>query len=145
MNVAGMVLGIVACIFAAIPLIGAFVAIPCAVVGLPLSAVGFQRKKAAGEGKGMAIAGYHYLRYRANRCDSVLGFHYYWCSVGVIVAIGPKKTADGEVILPLTMQWEPEQPGVDKHEVPKLSDRVGVGEAQGHRGGPMPRLQGHVA
>ena len=57
MNVAGMVLGIIAIVFAFIPIVGALIAIPCIVVGLPLSSVSFVKKKRAGEGIGMALAG----------------------------------------------------------------------------------------
>ena len=57
MAVAGMILGIVAVIFAFIPVAGAFIAFPCLAVGLPLSAVGFFRNRSRGEGKGMAITG----------------------------------------------------------------------------------------
>ena len=57
MNVAGMILGIIAVIFAFIPVLGAFFAVPCLVIGLPLSAVDFVKKKRLGEGLGMAIAG----------------------------------------------------------------------------------------
>lgn len=57
MNVAGMVLGIIAIVFAFIPVFGAFIAIPCVLVGLPLAAVDFGRKKRNNEGLGMAIAG----------------------------------------------------------------------------------------
>ena len=57
MNVAGMILGIIAIVFAFIPIIGAFIAIPCICVGLPLSLVSFVNKKRVGEGIGMALAG----------------------------------------------------------------------------------------
>lgn len=57
MNVAGMILGIVAFLFAFVPLVGTWIAIPCAVIGLPLSGVSFAKKRKAGEGTGMAIAG----------------------------------------------------------------------------------------
>ena len=57
MNVAGMILGIIAICFGFIPIAGAFIAIPCVGVGLPLSAVSFVRKRRLGEGVGMAIAG----------------------------------------------------------------------------------------
>ena len=50
-------MGIVAIVFAFVPFAGAFIAIPCAVVGLSLSVVGYNRNEEAGEGKGMAIAG----------------------------------------------------------------------------------------
>ena len=38
MAVTGMILGIIAVVFAFIPIIGAFIAIPCVGVGLPLAA-----------------------------------------------------------------------------------------------------------
>ena len=57
MNVAGMTLGIIAMVFALIPVFGAFIAIPCIFVGLPLSLVSFFKKKRVGEGIGMALAG----------------------------------------------------------------------------------------
>ena len=57
MSIAGMILGIIATIFAFIPVVGAFIAIPCLAVGLPLATVDFFRKKNRGEGFGMAIAG----------------------------------------------------------------------------------------
>lgn len=57
MNVAGMILGIIAIVFAFIPIFGAFIAIPCLAVGLPLSSVSFVKKKRVGEGIGMALAG----------------------------------------------------------------------------------------
>ena len=57
MNVAGMILGIIAIMFAIIPLFGALIAVPCFVVGLPLSSVSFVKKKRVGEGIGMALAG----------------------------------------------------------------------------------------
>ena len=37
--------------------LGAFVAIPCIIVGLPLSAIGLYQGKKRGQGTGMAIAG----------------------------------------------------------------------------------------
>ncbi len=57
MGIAGMVLGIVAIVFAFILLIGPFISIPCIAVGLPLSAVAFFRDRASGRGYGMAVAG----------------------------------------------------------------------------------------
>ena len=57
MNVAGMVLGIIAVVFAFIPVFGAFISFPCIAVGLPLSAIAFVRQRKAGEGYGMAVAG----------------------------------------------------------------------------------------
>ena len=57
MNVAGMTLGIIAIVFGLIPIFGAFIAIPCIIVGLPLSLVSFFKKKRVGEGIGMALAG----------------------------------------------------------------------------------------
>ncbi len=57
MAIAGMVLGIVAIIFAFVPVVGAFISFPCIGVGLPLAIVGFLRNRKAGLGTGMAIAG----------------------------------------------------------------------------------------
>lgn len=57
MGIAGMILGIIAVVFAFIPLVGVFIAWPCVAVGLPLSGVGFYRNRKAGQGTGMAIAG----------------------------------------------------------------------------------------
>ena len=57
MNIAGMILGTIAIIFAFIPIFGAIIAIPCLAVGLPLSAISFVKKKRQGQGIGMAIAG----------------------------------------------------------------------------------------
>ena len=57
MNVAGMTLGIIAIVFAFIPIIGAFIAIPCIFMGLSLSSVSFVKKKRVGEGIGIALAG----------------------------------------------------------------------------------------
>ena len=57
MGIAGMVLGTVAVVFAFIPVFGAFIALPCIAVGLPLSAIAFFRNRRQGQGVGMAIAG----------------------------------------------------------------------------------------
>ena len=57
MGVAGMVLGIIAVIFAFIPVFGAFIAFPCLVVGLPLSGVAIYQGRKRGTGIGMAVAG----------------------------------------------------------------------------------------
>ena len=57
MGIAGMILGIIGVVFAFIPLVGPFMAIPCIAVGLPLSIVGFVRNRRRNQGKGMAIAG----------------------------------------------------------------------------------------
>ena len=57
MNVAGIILDIIAIIFAFVPIFGSFIAIPCIAIGLPLSAVDFVKKKNRGEGLGIAIAG----------------------------------------------------------------------------------------
>lgn len=51
--VAALVLGIVALVFSLIPIVGAFVAIPCGLVGGVLGAFGWK----GGEKRGMAIAG----------------------------------------------------------------------------------------
>ncbi len=56
MAVAGLVLGIVAIVFSFIPVLGMFIAIPCAIVGGILSAIAFGTRK-DGQGRGMAIAG----------------------------------------------------------------------------------------
>ena len=53
MAIAGMVLGIVAIVLFCVWYIG----LPCAVVGLVLSALGLRRAKESGTGKGMATAG----------------------------------------------------------------------------------------
>lgn len=57
MAVAGMILGIVGLVFAFIPVFGAFIAVPCVGVGLPLAAVSFVQARKRGEGLGMPIAG----------------------------------------------------------------------------------------
>ena len=56
--VAGLILGIVACVFAFIPVLGAPIAILLVLIGIPMSAIGLNAStKAAGTGKGIAIAG----------------------------------------------------------------------------------------
>ena len=45
MAVAGMILGIIGVVFAFIPVFGAFVAIPCVGVGMPLAAVAFYQAR----------------------------------------------------------------------------------------------------
>ena len=57
MGIAGMVLGILAVIFAVIPIFGWIISIPCLMVGLPLSIIGFTQNRKRGRGYGMAIAG----------------------------------------------------------------------------------------
>lgn len=57
MGIAGMVLGIIAVIFVWIPFVGPFIAVPCFMVGLPLSAVAFFQGRKNNTGVGMAIAG----------------------------------------------------------------------------------------
>ena len=56
MNIAGMVLGIIALVLAWIPFVG-IISIPMVMVGLPLSFIGFRRSRRRGNGVGMAIAG----------------------------------------------------------------------------------------
>ena len=53
MNIAGMVVGILSCVFAFLWFIG----LPLGAVGLPLSITALLQKQRAGEGRGMAIAG----------------------------------------------------------------------------------------
>ena len=57
MAVAGMILGIIAVVFAFIPVFGAFVAIPCVGVGLPLAAISFFKARKQELPLGMPIAG----------------------------------------------------------------------------------------
>ena len=57
MGVAGMVLGILALIFGFIPLFGAFIAVPCLLVGLPLAGVSFHQNRRRGASNGMALTG----------------------------------------------------------------------------------------
>ena len=57
MGIAGMILGILAVVFAVIPIIGWIISIPCLMVGLPLSIIGFSQNRKRGRGYGMAIAG----------------------------------------------------------------------------------------
>ena len=57
MAVSGMILGIVAVVFAFIPIFGAFVAIPCIGVGLPLAAIAFVQARKREGPLGMPIAG----------------------------------------------------------------------------------------
>ena len=56
MNIAGMVLGIIAMMFAWIPLIG-FISIPLVLVGLPLSFFGLRKNRKDRSGIGMALTG----------------------------------------------------------------------------------------
>ena len=57
MAIAGMVLGIVALVFGFIPLLGAFIAVPCIAVGLPLSGVSFYQAKKNNTSLGFPITG----------------------------------------------------------------------------------------
>ena len=57
MGKASLVLGIVAVVFGFIPLLGVSVAVPCALVGLPLGIVGFFDDRKAQRGFGMSTAG----------------------------------------------------------------------------------------
>lgn len=52
-----MILGIIGVVFAFIPFVGPFIAIPCILVGLPLSVAGFVKNRRRGLGAGRAIAG----------------------------------------------------------------------------------------
>lgn len=56
MNIAGMVLGIVAVVLVWIPFIG-MISIPMVLVGLPLSFFGLQKSRRRGDGVGIAVAG----------------------------------------------------------------------------------------
>ncbi len=56
MNIAGMILGIIAIMFAWIPVVG-FVSIPFVAVGLPLSYFGLRKSQRETAGVGIAIAG----------------------------------------------------------------------------------------
>jgi hypothetical protein len=56
MNIAGMVLGIIAVILVWIPFVG-LISIPMVLVGLPLSFFGFRGSRRRGAGVGIAIAG----------------------------------------------------------------------------------------
>lgn len=56
--VAGLILGIVACVFAFIPVLGAPMAILLVLIGIPMSAVSLNKSsKEGGTGKGVAVAG----------------------------------------------------------------------------------------
>ena len=59
MAIAGMILGIIAVIFGlmTILIIPMFISIPCILVGLPLSAVAFNRAKREGDSIGIAVTG----------------------------------------------------------------------------------------
>ena len=57
MATAGMILGIIGLVFSFIPAIGAFVAIPCAGVGLPLSGISFYRARKEDKSLSAPIAG----------------------------------------------------------------------------------------
>ena len=56
MNIAGMVLGIIAVILVWIPFVG-LISIPMVLVGLPLSFFGLQKSRKSGDGVGIAVAG----------------------------------------------------------------------------------------
>ncbi len=57
MSIAGMVLGILAVVFAVIPIFGWIISIPCLLVGLPLSIIGLTQNRKHGQGYGMSLAG----------------------------------------------------------------------------------------
>ena len=57
MGIAGMILGIIGLVFSIFPVFGAFVAIPCVGVGLPLSGVAFHQARKAEAPLGVPIAG----------------------------------------------------------------------------------------
>ena len=57
MGIAGMILGILAVVFAIIPIFGWIIAIPCLLLGLPLSIIGLIQNRRRDQGYGMAIAG----------------------------------------------------------------------------------------
>lgn len=58
MAVGGMILGIIGLVFSIVPIFGAFVAIPCIGVGLPLSGVAFYKARKDGTASlGVPIAG----------------------------------------------------------------------------------------
>ena len=52
-----MILGILAIVFAIIPILGWIIAVPCLLVGLPLSIIALIQNRRRGQGYGMAIAG----------------------------------------------------------------------------------------
>ena len=54
---AGLVLGILACCSALIPVVGAFGGIVMALIAIPLSAVGISKAKKIDKGRGVAITG----------------------------------------------------------------------------------------
>ena len=56
MGIAGMILGIMAIMFAWIPIIG-FISIPLVIIGLPLSIFGLLRSRSRRRGIGMAVTG----------------------------------------------------------------------------------------
>ena len=58
MGKAGLVLGIIGLVVSLIPFWGAFVTIPCAAIGLPLSDSAFYQARKSGTGSGVAIAGW---------------------------------------------------------------------------------------
>ena len=57
MGIAGMILGIIGLVFSIFPVMGAFVAIPCVGVGLPLSGISLYQARKAETGLGFSIAG----------------------------------------------------------------------------------------
>ena len=57
MGIAGMMLGILAVVFAIIPIFGWIISIPCLLLGLPLSIIGLIQNRRRGQGYGMAITG----------------------------------------------------------------------------------------
>ncbi len=56
MSIAGMILGIIAMMFAWIPVIG-YISAPLILVGLPLSFLGLRRSRKNRSGVGMAVTG----------------------------------------------------------------------------------------
>ena len=56
MSIAGMILGIIAMMFAWIPVIG-YISIPLILVGLPLAFFGLRRSRKNRSGVGMAVTG----------------------------------------------------------------------------------------
>ena len=73
MGIAGMILGILAVVFAIIPIFGWIIAIPCLLLGLPLSIIGLIQNRRRGHGYGMAIAGIIYQLF-GRGCDNSLDF-----------------------------------------------------------------------
>lgn len=57
MGLTGMIFGIIGLVFSLNPWIGSVGAIPCVVVGLPLSGISFYQARKAGTDPGFSIAG----------------------------------------------------------------------------------------